>query len=117
MLLYIDSSPRRDVASGSKAALASVNGSQSFGTLRFTTEQHRGLRGTIQVSGQALAGVGTVKYAVINVPTTWGNEIVSCGPNSDGSLFCDGPLFGAPLVGATTILAVNGAPLAKGTIQ
>ena len=112
VLVYFDPAPRLDTTRGTHAVLSSPDGKQNFGTIQFTTDQHRGLRGTISVQG-----LQTVE-ALINVPTTLGNEVVECGVNpGDGGVFCDGPLFGAPLIGATVTLAVNGAAMARGPIQ
>ncbi|HYM11950.1 MAG TPA: hypothetical protein VEU62_14530 [Bryobacterales bacterium] len=57
------------------------------------------------------------KTALINVPTTIGNEVVECGIdyNTDTTV-CNGNLLGDPLVGATAMLGVDGAPAARGLI-
>jgi hypothetical protein len=53
---------------------------------------------------------------LVNVPTIAGNEVVACGGARNGTTTCEGPLSGPPLVGATETLAVDGAPVARGTV-
>ena len=55
--------------------------------------------------------------AVVNIPTSLGNEATPCFISPDGTGYCDGPLLGAPMLGAPVLLAVDGAPVGRGTIQ
>jgi hypothetical protein len=111
VLVYIDPSPRQDATPGKSAAVSTLDGKTQEGTISFTTAQRRGLRATGTLQGIP-KGV-----ALIVVPTSVGNESVSCTTNSDGSYSCDGPLIGAPLIGASVLIGLNGAPAGKGTIQ
>ena len=110
VLVYWDPSPRSDATPGSKAVLASFDGKTALGTILFNTSEHRGLRGAATLQGVSGAA------ALVNVPTSLGNEIVPCAVSS-GSAVCDGPLLGAPLIGATALFAIDGAPAGRGTIQ
>lgn len=111
VLVYYDPSPRIDATPGTTASLASLKGNQSFGTVRFTSEQHRGLRVTTALQN-APAGIG-----VLNVYTSLGNETVPCNVTADGNGSCDGPLLGAPMMRAPVLLGINGAPVGRGLIQ
>jgi hypothetical protein len=111
VLVYWDSSPRMDANPGKSATISSLDGKNSFGTLQFSTAQHRGLRATGTLTGAPI-GVATVV-----IPTSVGNESVSCYLNPDRTDFCDGPLLGTPLIGAPALLGINGAPAGKGRIQ
>ena len=111
VLVYWDPSPRLDATPGKSATISTLDGKATLGTLQFSTAQRRGLRatGTLQGIPQGVA--------LVVVPTSIGNESVSCYVNGDGSTFCDGPLIGAPLIGAPALLGLNGAPAGKGSIQ
>lgn len=111
LIVYWDSSPRGDANPGSSVTLTSLGTSQVYGSLQFTTAQHRGLRAYAALKGVAQGA------AMVNVPTSVGNETVPCSVAQDGSAVCDGSLFGAPMLGAPALLAVGGAPVGKGTIQ
>jgi hypothetical protein len=111
LLVYWDPAARLDATPGKSAAVSSLDGKTSLGTLQFSTVQRRGLRATGLLTG---APGGT---ALVVIPTTVGMESVTCYFNADSSDFCDGPLLGAPLIGAPVLLGVNGAPAGKGTIQ
>ena len=111
VLVYWDSTPRVDATQGSSAPITALDGKASLGLMRFTTEQKRGLRGTANLQGIA-AGP-----ALVVVPTTIGIETVPCFESTDGTGFCDGPLLGAPMVGAPILLGVNGSPVGRGVIQ
>jgi hypothetical protein len=111
ILVYVDPSPRQDATPGKTAAISTMDGKTQLGTLQFTMGQHRGLRATGTLQGTS-GGV-----ALIVVPTSIGNESVSCNTNSNNSYSCDGPLLGTPLIGAPALMGVNGAPAGKGTIQ
>lgn len=112
VLVYYDPSPRLDAKPGTSASLAGLNGGkQNYGTVRFTTAQHRGLRvaATLQ---NAPVGIG-----VLIVSTSLGNETVSCSVGSDATGYCDGPLLGSPVIGAPVLLGFNGAAVGRGVIQ
>ena len=111
VLVYYDPSPRGDANPGTKATLSTLDGKQSLGAVQFTTAQRRGVR--IAANLQSVPQ-GT---AIAVVPTTYGNETAPCFINPDGTGFCDGPIFGAPMRGATVLLGINGAPVGRGVIQ
>lgn len=111
ILVYWDPAPRLDATPGQSSAIGSLDGKSTFGTLQFSTAQRRGLRATGTLQN---VPAGTARVVV---PTTVGNETVTCFRFADGSLFCDGPLVGAPLIGAPAMLGINGAPAGKGKIQ
>jgi hypothetical protein len=111
VLVYWDPAPRQDARPGTKATLSSIEGKQSLGTVQFTNAQRRGLRGTAMLQGLPTG------IAVLNVPTSMGNETVPCYTGSDGSNFCDGPLLGMPLLGAPVLLGMDGVPSGRGMIQ
>jgi hypothetical protein len=111
VLVYFDPSPRIDANPGTSASLTSTKGTQSLGTARFSTSQRRGLRVALTLQN-ASAGVG-----VLIVPTSLGNETVPCNVASDGTGYCDGPLQGAPMIGAPVLLGIGGAPAGRGIIQ
>ena len=110
ILVYWDPSPRIDAKPGTSAAVTSLDGKTTYGTIQFGTSQHRGLRGTGSLQGF------TGGSALVVVPTTVGNETVPCGFSSN-TAFCDGPLIGAPVPGAPVLLGVDGAPAGRGKIQ
>ncbi len=111
VIVFFDPAPRVDANPGTRVALSSLDGKQSLGSIQFSTAQHRGLRIAATLKGVA-QGV-----LVVNVPTSVGNEATPCYVNSDGTGYCDGPLIGSPMLGAPVLLAVNGAPVGRGTIQ
>jgi YVTN family beta-propeller protein len=111
VLVYWDPSPRMDARPGQSAPLSTLDGKSSLGTVQFSNAQRRGLRAT-----GTLRGVPSGSATLV-IPTSIGNEAVSCYANTDGSSFCDGPLLGSPLIGAPALLGVNGAPAGKGKIQ
>jgi len=111
LLVYYDPSPRGDANPGTMTALSSLEGKQNFGTLQFTTAQHRGLRAIANLQGVPQG------LAVANVPTSYGNETIPCTVAGDGTAFCDGPLLGAPMRGAPVLLGVGGAPAGRGVIH
>ena len=111
VLVYWDSTPRVDATPGTKAPIVALDGKASIGLMRFTTEQNRGLRGTANLQGIAPGP------ALVVVPTTIGNETVPCYESADRTGFCDGPLLGAPMIGAPVLLGVNGSPMGRGVIQ
>jgi hypothetical protein len=111
VLVYWDTSPRMDATHGTRATLSTLDGSKSLGAIQFSTTQKRGLRGSATLQG--LQG-GT---ALVVVPTSIGNETIPCSVGSDGTGNCDGPLLGAPLIGAPALLGVDGAPAGRGMIQ
>ena len=111
ILVYWDPAPRLDANPGKSAAISTLDGKSTLGTMQFSTVQRRGLRATGTLQGVPNG------IAVVLIPTTIGNETVSCFLGTDGSNFCDGPLLGAPLIGAPALLGVNGAPAGKGKIQ
>jgi hypothetical protein len=100
--VYWDPTPSPNPIGPAHAALSS-------GTVQFA-RQTRGLRGFMQVNGVKGA------TALISVPTTQTIETIPCWVDGTGSGYCDGPLFGDPLIGATAILGVDGAPVSKGVI-
>jgi hypothetical protein len=81
----------------------------AFGTVQFTRNH-----GIVRLKAYVGFSSGTV--ALVNVPTTSGDEAVLCSAVQNGTSACEGPLSGTPLIGATVTLAVNGAPAARGTI-
>jgi len=111
VLVYYDPAPRMDANPGTRAALSSLDGRQSLGSVQFTSAQHRGLRVAATLQN---VPAGT---AVVNVPTSLGNETAPCSVKSDGTASCDGPLLGAPLMGAPVLLGIGGAPVGRGIIQ
>ena len=110
VLVYFDPSPRMDATPGTSAWLSSLDGRQGLGVIQFNASPRRGLR--------AVAGLQGIQggSALINVPTSLGNETVPCSLDSDGNAFCYGPLQGAPLIGAPVLLGVDGAPAGRGVI-
>jgi hypothetical protein len=109
--IYWDPAPRVDANPGTRASISSLDGKQSLGAIQFTTVQHRGLRVAATLKGMAQGA------AVVNVPTSLGNEATPCFVDPDGTGHCDGPLLGSPMLGASVLLAVNGAPVGRGAIQ
>ena len=110
VLVYYDPSTPASTSVPGHAALASSDGKTAFGSITFA-QQRRGLRGTVVISS---FNGGS---ALVNVPTTYGNEAIPCGIDSaNAKAYCDGPIFGLPLTGATAILAIDGAPAGKGVI-
>jgi hypothetical protein len=112
LIVYLDPSPRQDATPGKSASLSALDGKQNLGSIQFTMGQHRGLR-----AGASLLGVRRGTYALLVVPTSIGNETVPCGFTTDSTSYCDGPLLGAPLIGAPVLFGVDGAPVARGVIQ
>ena len=106
VLVFYDPSPRSDVRLPSIADLTSDS---AFGTVQFTRNF-----GIVRLKARVGFPSGTV--ALVNVPTTSGNEVVTCGAVQNGATSCEGPLSGSPLIGATVTLAVDGVPVAHGTI-
>jgi hypothetical protein len=106
VLVFYDPSPRSDVRLPSIADLTS---NSAFGTVQFTRDY-----GIVRLKARVGFPSGTA--ALVNVPTTSGNEVVVCGATQNGTTSCEGPLTGNPLIGATVTLAVDGAPVAQGTI-
>lgn len=111
VLVYYDPAPRVDANPGTQVTLSTLSGNKSLGTVQFTRAQRRGLRVSATLLGVP-KGVG-----VLLVSTSLGNETAPCFAGSDGSAICDGPLQGAPMVGAPALLGVDGAPVARGVIQ
>ncbi|MDQ6678104.1 MAG: hypothetical protein M3Z09_12495 [Acidobacteriota bacterium] len=111
VLVYYDPSPRIDAMPGTGASLTSFDKKQNYGAVRFTTEQHRGLRVTVRLQN-APAGVGA-----LSVSTSIGNEPAPCYVASDGTGSCDGPLLGSPVIGAPVLFGIGGAPAGRGSIQ
>lgn len=111
VLTYWDPSPRTDSNPGTSAPVKSLDGKLNLGTMRFSTEQQRGLRGSANLTGLA-AG----PYVMV-VPTSIGIETVPCYADIDGKAGCDGPLLGAPMIGGPVLLGTGGAPMARGVIQ
>jgi hypothetical protein len=56
------------------------------------------------------------RVAIVNITTTVGNEVASCGIVQTGPTICDADLVGDPLIGGSALLGVDGAPVAQGTI-
>lgn len=106
VLVFYDPSSRSDV---SLPSIADLTSNSAFGTVQFIRDH-----GIVRV--KAFVGFSTGTVALVNVPTTSGNEVVTCGAVQNGTASCAGPLSGTPLIGATAMLAVDGAPAAKGTI-
>ena len=111
ILVYLDPSPRMDARPGTQVTISSLTGKQSLGTIQFSAAQRRGLRGSGTLQGLPKG------IPAIVIPTSIGNELITCGTGADGVTFCDGPLLGTPLIGAPALLGVDGAPMARGVIQ
>ena len=110
VLIYFDPASSANATVPAHAALVSTDGKTSYGSMAFT-QQRRGLRGGVTIS--SFNG----GYALVNVPTTFSNETVPCGINSaTATAYCEGPLFGTPLIGATALLSVDGVPAGHGVI-
>ena len=107
VLVFYDPTARSTVSLPSIANLAS---NSAFGTVQFIRNH-----GVVRL--KAYVGFSTGTVPLVNVPTTSGNEVVTCGAAQSGTSVCEGPLSGTPLIGATVTLAVDGAPVARGTIS
>jgi hypothetical protein len=106
VLVFYDPTSRSNV---SLPSIADLTSNSAFGTVQFTRDH--GI-----VRSKANVGFSTGTAALVNVPTTSGNEVVPCGAVQNGTATCKGPLTGTPLIGATVTLAVDGSPAARGTI-
>ena len=106
VLVFYDPTPRSNV---SLPSIANLTSDSAFGTVQFVLDH-----GIIRLTADVGFSTGTA--ALVNVPTTSGNEVVACGAVQNGTTTCQGPLSGSPLIGATVTLAVDGAPAARGTI-
>jgi hypothetical protein len=107
VLVYYDPTARSDVK---LPAIANLTSSSAFGTVQLARDH-----GVVRLN--AVVGYSSGTLALVNVPTTGGNEVVTCGGAQNGTAHCAGPLAGAPLIGATVTLAVDGSPAARGVLH
>ncbi|HWD99683.1 MAG TPA: hypothetical protein VG345_11615 [Bryobacteraceae bacterium] len=108
VLVFYDPTARRNVGLPSIVDLSSADGA-TFGTIQFSLDH-----GILRAQGTVSSPTATT--VLVSVPTTFGNEVVPCSANPMTGTSCSGILSGNPVIGATAIIAVNGAPAATGII-
>jgi hypothetical protein len=112
VLVFHDSTaPAQPPIAQAQATLFPVGSSSAQGLVQFSLEGRR-----MRLSSNP-TGIFSGNSAWIVVPTTVGNEIVTCVvvPANFGAV-CGENLIGDPLVGATVTLSVEGMAVARGTI-
>ena len=110
ILVFYDPAPAaQSLTVRTQSTLASLNSSGVTGTMR-TYVAGRVVR--MDVTAQSVSGTAPI----LNITTTAGNESVSCGKSTSSSAVCNGTLVGDPLIGGSVMLAVDGVPVASGTV-
>jgi hypothetical protein len=97
-------------ASG-QATLAAIAGSGISGSVSFSLRR-RSMFVDAGLTGAAASSGNTD----LIITTTAGIEMVHCGVNGSGTAFCQGRLYGDPLIGGIVDVGSGGKLVASGTI-
>jgi hypothetical protein len=108
VLVYYDPTVRRNVGLPSIVDLSSQDGT-TFGAIQFYLDH-----GILRARGSISSPSGAT--GVVVVPTTFGNEVVSCTTIETTGTLCSGILYGNPVIGATALIGIDGGAAASGII-
>ena len=118
VLVFHDPAPADDlnVSGGneeghSQAVLTPVAGSGVMGTVDFTLR-----RRNMSVEASLTGLPATIVNTVLVVTTTVGNESINCGVDGRGNGYCEGYVYGDPLIGGVVDVGSNGTFVAQGHI-
>lgn len=109
--VFADPAPAGQPLTVNTQATLAAFGTGSVSGILTTNPMGRNIR--VNASLKGVNGIA----ALISITTTVGNEVMECSINyTTGSAGCGGTIIGDPLIGGVAMVAVDGVPVARGTI-
>jgi hypothetical protein len=111
VMVFYDPNAIQPLTTGTTSVKLTGIGNQAASGTLTVRQERRHLRAQANLTG--VRG----NTAVVALTTTDGYQVIPCGIDpTSGSTFCDGPITGDPMLGGVAVLAIDGAPAARGTI-